>query len=41
MSAYAATTNETPANYDAAFSAISAGTTTGTVTAISTDRTGW
>jgi hypothetical protein len=41
MSAYAATTNETPANYDAAFSAISAGTTTGAITAISTDRTGW
>jgi hypothetical protein len=41
MSAYVASTNETPANYDAAFSAISAGTTTGAITAISTDRTGW
>jgi hypothetical protein len=41
MSTYVASTNEGPANYVAAFTAISAGTTSGAVTAISTDRTTW
>ena len=41
ISTYVASTNEGPANYVADFTQISAGTTSGAVTAISTDRTGW
>ncbi len=41
MSTYVASTNEGPANYVAAFSDISSGTTSGAVTAVVTDRTTW
>ena len=41
IAAYSATTNTSTGNYVTAFTDISAGTTTGTVTEISTDRTTW
>ena len=41
IATFGGSNGESMANYVAAFTAISSGTTSGTVTAVTTDRTGW